>query len=488
MRSDRWLWVILCLGAAVRLYGLGERSLSYDECQQYWASQGNVLRSNRTITLDPPAFAALLHLQSLAATSEISLRLLPCLLGILGIPAVYLLARRLSDDAFAARASAFFFALAPYPIRYSQSLRVYSLTLLVCALLPALFLIELSGPSRRRFWILGGLACAGLLTMYGVVWLVAGMLAILALLPSARESSGRLGAAAALVAGGLAAAPLYAYSLPVQMTQGTPASFYDDKFLPLDGLLPALRFLAMGLLDLFGYFSFILPATGLAFGALAITGMFHAWPRREGRMASVLFAFAVAAAAAASAFRLYPFGGTRQMLYSAPLFYAFAGCGIAALKGRFGGWLSRGLLASLVLGCAVFLVRYHTEPGGQEMRPALQYMSRKAESGDRVLVNKDAIPQFRFYYGGSPAAVRWGKETVILDYVEEVNRILASEPSGRWWLVFSHGWSDERRALLARLDPRYVIADRFEAHRAAVFLLEPRPEGVQDRSSLGSTP
>src|SRR4029434_6067669 len=120
------------------------------------------------------------------ARSEISLRLLPCLLGILGIPAVYLLARRVNDDAFAARASALFFALAPYPIRYSQSLRVYSLTLLVCALLPAFFLEAARGSSRRR-WILGGLACAGLLTMYGVVWLVTGMLAILALLPSARE-------------------------------------------------------------------------------------------------------------------------------------------------------------------------------------------------------------------------------------------------------------------------------------------------------------
>jgi hypothetical protein len=258
------------------------------------------------------------------------------------------------------------------------------------------------------------------------------------------------------------------------MTQGTPASFYDDKFLPLGGLFPALRFLATGLVDLFSYLTFILPATGIAFGALAIVGMLHVSRDREGKVATALFVLSVAAAAAASALRLYPFGGTRQMLYAAPLFYVFAGSGIAAMRERTGKWVSRGILVALAMGCALFLYRYHTEPGGQEMRPVTEFLARKSEPGDRVLVNKDAIPQFRFYYRGNPGVVRWGRETVIRDYVREVNEILGSEPAGRWWLVFSHGWSDERRVLLDRIDPSYGIADRFEAHRAAVFLLEPR--------------
>ena len=151
MRKDRWLWAVLILGAALRLYGLGDRSLSYDECQQFWASQGNPLISSREITLDPPLFAALLHVHSLASRAETWLRLLPCLFGILAIPAVYHLARSASRDVRTARTAAFFFALAPYPIRYSQSLRVYSLTLLLCALLPAAFLAAREqGTARRR--------------------------------------------------------------------------------------------------------------------------------------------------------------------------------------------------------------------------------------------------------------------------------------------------------------------------------------------------
>src|SRR5262245_9031568 len=121
MLKDRWLAAILVLGAAVRLFGLSDRSLSYDECQQFWASQGNVLVANRDITLDPPGFAFLLHLHAAVSRSEAWLRLLPCLFGVLGIAAVYRLAKAGTTDLWTARAAAFFMALAPYPIRYSQS-------------------------------------------------------------------------------------------------------------------------------------------------------------------------------------------------------------------------------------------------------------------------------------------------------------------------------------------------------------------------------
>src|SRR5438093_357330 len=89
MRTVRSLWAFLTLAALVRPYGLGERGLSYGECRQYWASRGNVLISNRETTLGPPFFAALLRLHASGGRSAIWLRLLPCLCGILAVPAVY---------------------------------------------------------------------------------------------------------------------------------------------------------------------------------------------------------------------------------------------------------------------------------------------------------------------------------------------------------------------------------------------------------------
>jgi len=67
-----------------------------------------------------------------------------------------------------------------------------------------------------------------------------------------------------------------------------------------------------------------------------------------------------------------------------------------------------------------------------------------------------------------------GRETVIRDYISEVNRLMATAPRSRWWLVFSHGWSAERRRELAAIDPRFLPGQRIEAYRAAAYLFVPR--------------
>jgi 4-amino-4-deoxy-L-arabinose transferase-like glycosyltransferase len=475
MLRDRWLAAILLLGAAVRLFGLGDRSLSYDECQQFWASQGNVLVANRNITLDPPGFAFLLSLHAMASRSETWLRLLPCLFGVLGIMAVFRLGRSATGDLWTARAAAFFMALAPYPIRYSQSLRVYSLAMLFGALLAAAYIDATEGREDRgwRDAVVLGLAAFGaLLSVYGSLWLVLTIVALLARRSLRREERARR-ATVGLLAGVVAAAPIYLASIPLQMSLGTPASFYDDKFMPLSPL-PAARFLLQGTWDVASFFGFIHPRAGLLFGSLAILGMAAVRKLRGGADLPLLFLGSLAAAAVASAFRLYPYGGTRQMLFAAPLFYVFGAAGIGALRPRLGRLPALAGLLAIACGSGIFLYRYHTEPGGQEMRPVMRSLEKAARPGDKILVNKDAAPQFRFYYRGDPGRVVAGQVTVIGDYLSEVNRVMAQSLASRWWLVFSHGWSAERRRELDAVDPRFVPKERFEAHRAGAYLFVPR--------------
>jgi hypothetical protein len=483
MLKDRRLWAILILGAAVRLFGLGDRSLSYDECQQFWASRGNPLISNREITLDPPLFAAMLRVHALASRSEFWLRLLPCLFGILAIPAVAGLARAASGDATTALLAALFTALAPYPIRYSQSLRVYALTLLICALLPGAYLGARKTGGIREWAGTGILAGAALLTMYGAVWIVLAM-GILSVSDWLRRAPGAARGVIAVVGAAAGALPFYLASLPAQMSHGTPAAFYEDKFLPAGGVLTGLRFLARATLELWSYLSFIHPAAGLLFGALAAAGAIFLLRRPDGRIPVLLFLLSVAAAAAASMLRLYPYGGTRQMLFAGPLFFVLVAAGVAGLRPAARGISVPAFAAALVAGAGIFLYRYHTEPAGQEMRPVLRSLERRSAPGDRILVNKDAIPQFRFYYRGSSDRVVLGRETVIWDYVPEVNRILGSDPSERWWLVFSHGWSAERRAELARVDRRFRPGERIEAHHAGAYLFVP----AADRAGGAGSP
>jgi hypothetical protein len=488
MMRDRFFIAILLLGAAVRLAGLGERSLSYDECQQYWAAQGDVLRSNREITLDPPGFAWLLHLHAgvgraasllgsdASPAGEAWLRLLPCVMGILAIAVVHRMALSATGNAWPARAAALFFALAPYPIRYSQSLRVYSQAMLCAAALVAVYLVatnEEGARGWRRPVLLALLTFAALLSVYGSVWLVL-MLALVAARRFWRERGRATGRAlVGLVSGGALALPWYLLSIPVQMSAGTPAHFYDDKFLPL-APWPAVRFLAIGTLDLFSFLSYIHPATGLLFGGLAVLGAVLLRRTRRGADVTTLFLGCLVLAAAASAFRLYPYGGTRQMLFAAPLFYVLAASGIEALRRRFGGLPAAAALLAMAAGAGLFLYRYHTGPGRQEMRPVIRSLQAAVLPGDRILVNKDALPQFRYYYRGDRSGVVEGRETVIGDYVAEVNRTMAAAPESRWWLVFSHGWSAERRGELEGVDPQFLSTQQFEAAQAGAYLFVPR--------------
>jgi dolichyl-phosphate-mannose-protein mannosyltransferase len=486
VKTDPWLRGILLLGAAVRLVGLGERSLSYDECQQFWASQGTVLISNREITLDPPGFAWLLHLHAAAGHSEVWLRLLSCLFGILAIAAVYRLAAAGTGDRWTARVASFFMALAPYPIRYSQSLRVYSLAMLFCALLVAAFL-ETAADEDRQGWskpfLLAFFTVAALLSVYGAAWLVLMMTVLLARDALHRRGEAWRRGAIGLLTGTALAIPWYLLSLPVQLTAGTPSSFYEDKFLP-HAWLPAAAFLLRGTWDLFTFFSFIHPGTGVLFGALAVVGMVRLRRQRPGRGLTFIFLGSLLSAAGASAFRLYPYGGTRQMLFAAPLFYVLGAAGMEPLRRRFRGAPAIALLLAIASGCAIFLYRYHTEPGGQEMRPVIRSLEREALPEDRILVNKDALPQFRFYYRGDPARVVEGKESVIRDYLPEVNRLMAAAPRSRWWLLFSHGWSQERRRELTAVDSRFLAGKAIESYRAGAYLFVPRT-GAQEPTGGG---
>ena len=490
MNKPGWLLAILLLGAILRLYGLGERSLSYDECQQFWASRGNVLVSNREITLDPPGFASLLNLHARVSLGETWLRLLPCLFGILGILAVHALAWAVTGNGRTALAAAFFFALAPYPIRYSQSLRVYSLAMLLSATLVFVFLRALEADDRPRphgrLFLLAMLACGALLATYGAVWLVLTMIGILLFGAWRGKIAPALRIGSALVAGAALAAPFYLLSLPTQMSQGTPAAFYEDKFLPTTGFIAAIRFLAKGTLDLLSYLSFIHPAAGAGFGALALFGMTRLSRQPAGRRLVALLLGCLGAAAAASALRLFPYGGTRQMLFAAPLFAVCVAAGIESLRGWARGSLSAAALVATACGGTIFLHRYHREPAGQEMRPVIRYLEREMRPGDGILVNKDAIPQFRFYYHGDPRAVVWGRETVIREYLPEINRILPERARARWWLVFSHGWRAARRAELTGVDARFAAAQRFEAHQAAAYLFVRREDSATDSPSVRS--
>lgn len=158
---------ILILGILLRLVNLNQ-SLWLDEAAQAVLSRGSLafIWAGRMGDFHPPLFYFLAHFWQLLGTSDIWLRLLPVFFGVLTIPVIYLLARSLLPDFKpAGHLSAFFLAIAPFHIYYSQEYRSYSLLCLLGSL-SLLLLI------RRRYIWLALVNAALLYTHYSSVFLV----------------------------------------------------------------------------------------------------------------------------------------------------------------------------------------------------------------------------------------------------------------------------------------------------------------------------
>ncbi len=151
------LIAILLIGAFLRFYRLGAKSLWLDEAFTLWVANhsfGDVWNWIARIDQHPPLFYLLLSgWVKLFGDSEITIRALPALLGTLTLPLFYATARRIAPPTTALLAL-LLLAINPFHIDYAQDTRMY--TLLTFAGCGAIyFMLRLVGDERVGNWRLG---------------------------------------------------------------------------------------------------------------------------------------------------------------------------------------------------------------------------------------------------------------------------------------------------------------------------------------------
>ncbi|HUW61438.1 MAG TPA: glycosyltransferase family 39 protein [Candidatus Bathyarchaeia archaeon] len=159
------LAAVFVLGAGLRLYHLGERSLWYDEAFMFQTSHGFDLHGtfmDSTQNMDPPLMLAAARfweyparVAGLDRTSKVYdyyLRLFPCLLGILSIGLVAGVCRAWAADATLSVFAAFLYAISPFQVYYAQEFRSYALTVTL-ALAALLALHGALTRGRLRSWL-----------------------------------------------------------------------------------------------------------------------------------------------------------------------------------------------------------------------------------------------------------------------------------------------------------------------------------------------
>ena len=140
------------LGGVLRFYKLGEWS--------FWIDEVITLRQAEPLDVldvfQQPAYRALTgSALDLFGVSEWSARMVPALVGVITIPVLYFIARRIFDDRVA-MISSFLLAIAPWHIYWSQNARFYTILLLLYTL--ALFALYIGmEEDRPAYLVIGGM-------------------------------------------------------------------------------------------------------------------------------------------------------------------------------------------------------------------------------------------------------------------------------------------------------------------------------------------
>jgi hypothetical protein len=134
-KAGRDVLALLCLasivgvGAVLRLWRIGSKSLWIDEAFSVWIGWQSIPEALAwlvRIDQHPPLYYALLHVWLRLGDDAATVRALSALLSVLNIPVLYLLGRRLVGSRAGLLAAAIL-ALSPFHVRFAQEARMYAL-------------------------------------------------------------------------------------------------------------------------------------------------------------------------------------------------------------------------------------------------------------------------------------------------------------------------------------------------------------------------
>ena len=337
----------------------------------------------------------------LAGVSELALRVLPFIAGVVLPWATWKLAARLLEPRAAVLAAAFT-ACAPILVRYSSVAKPYAVDALVTVILVWLALDTANEPERARtWWRLLGAGAVALLASQPALFVLAGLTAALALDPRVRRVPGwvwRLATRAALWSALFAT--LYFTWYRRVATDGYMRQFWAWSFLSpgSPSLVDRLPLIARE--TLFPFFIGSRPHTFLVIVVLlALCGVGSVGLRRRwGLWATVLAVGPVVAALVASTVGGYPIAA-RLMIYAAPLLMLIVAQGVATGI----GWVRDPAAARAAWVLVVVWLVLLGEAAATRRRPApdvpslVQLLRRASPPEAPVYVLANALPMWAFY-------------------------------------------------------------------------------------------
>ncbi len=452
-------------GALLRFYNLGYKSFWLDEAVIYHIANhpfAGMLVQNAELNSAPPLFVFLIHWMLSLGDSELMLRLVPWLGGVISIPAAYLLARQ-----FFGRIPAYFTAalvmVAPRMVEFSQQLREYSFTFALACLMLYGFSQFLHQPTRRVWGGLTLLWVVAIFTQYGLVVLIGALNLVFLIewiLAPRDQKPDILKWGLTQIIGVVALIIVYGVALREQMSVEFGIGYLADGY--WDGTVASLRQVAIGNTNKLIYAAFSIP-NKLRYPFLALLGLgtLGAFLDQKRRLFFLLLLAPMGVVFGLALLRLYPYNGSRQVIFLLPMIMVMAGYGFSLLDA---GWQrfnfrigSVGVAVVLVL-IGLWATRQVLQSDGLEhLRPIINTLSQSFRDGDRIYIYGEAQPAFSYYYrehqeAWVPSEGIRGNLTSFHPQLDE----LSAQPE-RLWMVLTHCYQDDCAHIVEYFSDKHPI-------------------------------
>ena len=192
---SRYLQLLLSLtliGAVLRFYNLGFNSLWLDEASTLnfaVKSLPEIWQATTGGEFNPPLFYWTEHIMLVFGNSEVVLRFIPALLGVLTIPLIYLVGKEFMDRNTGIIAAAAF-AFSPFLIYYSQDARAYSMMLFFVTFAMVFYFRALKSNDLTNWALFGVLTALAFWTHFYALVIIGALIlyALYELLPKIKNS------------------------------------------------------------------------------------------------------------------------------------------------------------------------------------------------------------------------------------------------------------------------------------------------------------
>ena len=423
---------ITLIGVALRLYRIGDWSFWIDEIITVQAAQGLTAWD---VTQYPAFLAFVGAAMGILGTSEWSARLVPALVGVVTIPSLYLIARRMFD-AKVALVAVLLPALSPWHIYWSQNARFYTIVLLLFTTALFAFYVAIEDDRPSYLVIAGALLFLAARERVFAMFLIpiAGLYLILVyLLPFERPKglTKRNLALLLVLGGGLT----LMFSLPFLQS---PAQWTDT----FNRINTGPIWLASGVAFYVG-----IPTITLA----AFMGVYLL--QRRDRAALLLVIAAIIPLAGVMLLSLVQYAANRHVFMTLPSYLILAAVGVRELIKRSDQGvrlMAIGILMVLVLTSLSENVLYYQYQNGNrdDWKGAFEILQTKMQPGDLV-VSSD--PRLSDYYLGRPTVGMQGLALEVLESTERPMWLVEDMNTAQRFPEIAN-WIDQNTELVANLD------------------------------------